>query len=126
LPYLLVEYSANLEGEADVPRLLRDIHEAAARTELFDRAAIRSRAVRRDIVVMGDGDPNNAFVLVTARIRRGRGEAERRQLGEALLEAASTHLDPVFVGRSMALNVEVQEIEGLGFRRHGLRAAAAG
>ena len=120
MPYLLVEYSANLGDEIDVSLLLQDLHATAIASGLFDPAATRTRAVSRDLVVMGNGNPRNSFVLITARIRRGRDEAVRRRLGEALLNAASERLDPVFDDRSMALNVEVHEIEGISFRRHQL------
>ena len=123
MPYILVEHSANLAPEINIMALLTEVHSAAIRTGLFDPAATRTRAVRRDHVVMGDGDPTNAFVLITARIRKGRDDIARRNLAEVLLQAASECLEAAFNGRSMALNVEVQEIDAIGVRRHDLRRA---
>ena len=47
----------------------------------------RTRAERRDIYEIADGNPENLFVTITARIGSGRDEATRTRLGKALLDA---------------------------------------
>jgi 5-carboxymethyl-2-hydroxymuconate isomerase len=126
MPHVITEYSANLEGVVDVPRLVKELHETAIASGLFQVGGIRSRAKKRDIYVVADGDPSNAFVYVVARIAPGRPIEKRKAFGEALLASASKRLDPVFKSRGLSLSVEVQELdEQLTFRKNNLHERLA-
>lgn len=121
MPHLITEYSANLEGAVDMAALVEDLHETAIASGLFEVGGIRSRAKKRDIFRVADGDPKNAFVFVVARLAPGRPAEKRRALGEALLAAASKRLEPVFAARGLSLAVEIQELDGdFTFRRNNL------
>ena len=71
MPHLIVEYSANLERDVDIPRLVGAIHAAALETGVFPVGGIRTRAARREIHQVADGHPDNGFIHVQARIGRG-------------------------------------------------------
>jgi 5-carboxymethyl-2-hydroxymuconate isomerase len=117
MPHVITEYSANLDGVVDIPRLVKELHETAIASGLFQVGGIRSRAKKRDVYVVADGDPLNAFVFVVARIAPGRPIEKRKALGEALLATASKRLEPVFNSRGLSLSIEVQELdEQLTFR----------
>ena len=81
MPHIVIEYSANLEGRMDPARLVRSAHAAALGTGVFKLGAVRTRAARRDVALVADGDPANAFVAVAVRIGTGRTEETRRALG---------------------------------------------
>lgn len=117
MPHIIVEYSANLAEVASIPALVSAVHQAAVGSGVFEVAAIRTRAVGRDVVMVGDGDPTNGFVLVTARIKAGRPLAVQTQVAEALLDAASRCLATAFEQRTIILNVEIHEIPSLTLRR---------
>jgi 5-carboxymethyl-2-hydroxymuconate isomerase len=126
MPHVITEYSANLEGAVDIPRLVQDLHDTAIASGLFQVGGIRSRAKRRDIFVVADGDPANAFVFIVARIAPGRPIEKRKALGEALLATAAKRLDPVFKARGLSLAVEVQELDDqLTFRKNNLHERIA-
>jgi 5-carboxymethyl-2-hydroxymuconate isomerase len=72
--------------------------------------------------VLANGDPENAFVLVTARILRGRDQDTRRQLGEAIFAALRRHLQGVSDIVPIAISLEVQEIDPVAFAWNTLRA----
>src|SRR5262249_41689788 len=93
VPYIHVQYSASLEELFDIRAWLADVHQAAVASGLFEPAAIRSFAERRELMIMGDGNPENGFVHIAARIRKGRDEAAQQELAKSILEAASKHLD---------------------------------
>ena len=93
MPQITVEYSRNVEARADVPALLRAVHEAARDTGLFDKGnGIRTRAAARDLYLVANQDPDNAFVSVRARIAEGRTLAQREQLADALFAATCAQL----------------------------------
>lgn len=126
MPHITVEYSANLERRIDPGRLVRAAHEAAAATGTFKIGGIRSRAARRDVVLIADGDPDNAFVAVEVRIGSGRSPEVRRSLGGAIFEAVGRELEAVFADAPLAISLEVVEIdETAAFRRNNLHARLA-
>lgn len=111
MPHLKVEYSGNLEPRIDFAALLRSAHEAAFDVGCFAPNSIRSRAVRRDVFVVGDGDPANAFVHVEIRIRPGRSAEQKHRLVRAVFEHIWGVLEPVHCNSPVGLTVEVQEID---------------
>ncbi|MCZ7658735.1 MAG: hypothetical protein M5U07_13210 [Xanthobacteraceae bacterium] len=111
MPHVIIEYSANIESEISAQRLVDEMHAAALATAIADPAGFRTRAARRPHFRVGDGDPKNGFVHVTARIRDGRSVEQKRALAEALMAALETALAPALAARPMALAVEVQEID---------------
>jgi 5-carboxymethyl-2-hydroxymuconate isomerase len=126
MPHVITEYSANLDGVVDIQGLVNELHETAIASGLFEVGGIRSRAKKRDIYRIADGDPGNGFVYVVARIAPGRPMEKRKALGEALLATASKRLDPVFAKRGLSLSVEVQELDDqLTFRKNNLHERLA-
>ncbi len=112
MPHIIVEYSANLESALS-PRLLVDaLHRAALETGAFPIGGLRTRAERRDVYAVADGDPDNAFVAVVARIGAGRDASTRRRVAEDLMRALERETATAFVSRGLGLTVEVQEIDG--------------
>jgi 5-carboxymethyl-2-hydroxymuconate isomerase len=111
MPHLIVEYSANLDPRLDLDHLLEALHAAAAGTGVFPLGGIRTRAARRDHYRIADGDPDNAFVHVTARIRHGRPLDVRQRAGQALFDALCTALAPIYDTQPLGISLEVQEID---------------
>ena len=83
MPHLIVEYSANLEHEVDIPHLVSAIHAAALDTGVFPIGGIRTRAVRREIYQVADGHPDNGFIHLQARIGKGRTPDVREKAQKA-------------------------------------------
>ena len=56
MPHFIVEYTANLEAEGDLPGLLGKINQAMIHHGgVFPIGGIRSRAIRLDCYRMADG-----------------------------------------------------------------------
>ncbi len=123
MPHLVVEYSANLEDEIAIQELVRKIHEATFATGVFELAAIRTRAERRDVYAVADRHGDNAFVAVRVSIGKGRDEETRQRLGKAIFDAVCSHLEKIPKGGSTAISLEVREIDPTAaFRRNNLHA----
>jgi 5-carboxymethyl-2-hydroxymuconate isomerase len=73
---------------------------------------LRTRAARRDIYRIADGDPDNAFVAILARIGEGRDAATRQRVAKALMAVLESETAGAFATRGLGLTVEVQEIDG--------------
>lgn len=112
MPHVVVEYSANLEAEVSIRRLVDALHEAALATGVFPIGGLRTRAERRDVYAVADGDPDNAFVAVVARIGAGRDAATRKGVAHALMTVLERETAAAFASRGLGLTVEVAEIDG--------------
>jgi 5-carboxymethyl-2-hydroxymuconate isomerase len=124
MPHIIVEYSANLEPALDPQALVNALHRTAIDVGIAEAPAIRTRAERRDVFCVGDGNPANGFVHVVARLRIGRPEEKRKALGEALMAALNRELDAAFKAHPIAVTVEIHEIDHLTFRRNTVREKA--
>lgn len=125
MPHLIVEYSANIETDVAPQQLLDDFHAAALATGISEPVGVRTRLARRDFYKLSDDGGDNAFVHITARLRRGRTPEQKKGLLAALMEQANKTLAPAFSARPLALTIEVHEIDPE-FRvmRNGLRERA--
>jgi len=112
LPHIVIEYSANLEDEVAPTRLVEVLHAAALETGVFPLAGLRTRAERRDLYRIADGDPDHIFIAVTVRIGEGRDTATRRRVAEALMAVLERETAGIFQRRGLALSLDVSEIDG--------------
>jgi 5-carboxymethyl-2-hydroxymuconate isomerase len=131
MPHVIVEYSSNLETQIDIPGLVRNVHEAALATGVFERAAVRTRAERRDCYVVADSHPDNCFVAVVVRIAPGRNDEIRHRLGSSMFDALCDYLGLIEKTNPIVISLEVQEVDPAAtFRKNNLpsflKARAAG
>jgi 5-carboxymethyl-2-hydroxymuconate isomerase len=123
VPHITVEYSANLQEAVSIAKLVEDVHRAVLATGTFKLGAVRTRAERRDIFVVADGDPQNAFINIIARIGRGRPPEKRRGLAEAIMAVLDQETATLAASRGLALSVYVEEIDEDGaLRKNNLHA----
>jgi 5-carboxymethyl-2-hydroxymuconate isomerase len=123
VPHIVVEYSANLEEVLPIAKLVADVHGAVLATGTFKLGAVRTRAARRDIYAIADGDPDNAFVNVIARVASGRPLEKRRGVAEAIMGVLEKETAALIASRGLALSVYVEEIDEDGaLRKNNLHA----
>ncbi len=124
MPHIVIEYSANLERHTDIAALVRATHDAAAATGAFALETIRTRAERRDVYCIADGDPRNAFVAIVGRIAPGRPEALRHSIGRMMFEAVQSHLRAVLEEIPLSLTLELHDIDQTAaFRQNTIKVA---
>ncbi len=111
MPHLIVEYSANIEEDLQLPELLTRLRDCAVATGIFPLGGIRLRGARRDHYLIADGDPTNAFVHLTARIGQGRTLEVRESVVQALFDVLCSHLDELYAERGLGISIEIQEID---------------
>lgn len=117
MPHLIVEYSRNIEEDVAPRDMLERLYAAMIATKVFPLGGIRVRAAPRDLYIVADGDPQNAFVAVTLRIGRGRDEPTRQRVSETLMAALADVTASAFAKRGLSLSVEIQEIDEAGASR---------
>jgi 5-carboxymethyl-2-hydroxymuconate isomerase len=121
MPHFTIEYSSNLEDRVDFRELARVVHEAALSTGVFEVGAVRTRTEPRNVYVIADGHPDNAFVAVIARIAQGRSPEVRKHVGATVFDALCDYLAKVYESAPIGLSLEVQEIDPLAsFKKNNL------
>jgi 5-carboxymethyl-2-hydroxymuconate isomerase len=121
MPHINIDCSENLVERVDLKGLVAAVHEAAISTGVFRIGAVRTRAQVRDLYMIADGHPDNAFVTVTVRMGQGRDESTRRRVGEIIFAELCRYLAPVYNSSPLAISLEVQEIGPPGtFKKNNL------
>ena len=109
MPHLSFEYSAPLEGAADLPGFAAAMRDAMIETGVFPLAGTRVRGHRADIAVTADGGGHD-FLHMTLKIGVGRDEATKSAVAEAIYAAAEAWLKPRLAGASVAVSLELVEL----------------
>ncbi len=83
MPHIIIEYSKNLESQADVSALVHGLHDVLA-AQGIDKARIKSRAVAVNHAVVGDKGADGVMAHTTLLLLEGRDVATKKQYGDAL------------------------------------------
>lgn len=111
MAHFAIEYSANLEDEVDLTALCERIRQAAAETGVFPMPGIRVRAYPARHYAIADGDPAHGFIDISIRLREGRPQDAKEAATAAVFAAAEAFLAPVIARRSLALSLEMRDID---------------
>lgn len=110
MPHFIVEYTANLKDETDIPALLKKINETiCARGAIFPIGGLRSRAIEVQDYYIADGAKDDAFVHSTLKIGAGRSFEVKKEVCDALFEVIQEHFKPLMERRYLALSMELNE-----------------
>jgi 5-carboxymethyl-2-hydroxymuconate isomerase len=118
MPHILIDYSANLDADIDVRILANSVHECALATGVFPIGGTRTRIARREIYVVGDGDPENRYIHVQARIGIGRSAEVRQKVAEDIFAVVKDFTAATFATKPLGLTLEIVEIDPVGALRH--------
>ena len=115
MPHLDIQYTANLEADADMTGLCRALTATLvglrndADEPVFPLTGTRVMAWPAAHYAVADGAPDRAFIYLLLRIKPGRSVAIKKKAGDAVLAAALAHLEPVFAKHPVGLTLEVDE-----------------
>jgi len=110
MPHFIMEYSANLDDDLNIPALFEKINETAIATGVFPIGGIRTRAIRCEHYRIGEGDPDNTFVHLTAKVGVGREPDVLTNAADKIFDTFTEYLKPVFEKRWMSIGFELIEL----------------
>ncbi|MGI9434923.1 MAG: 5-carboxymethyl-2-hydroxymuconate Delta-isomerase [Geminicoccaceae bacterium] len=111
MPHLAIEYSSNLESVVDLSAFCDHLRRTAIEIEAFPLAGVRVRAFATDHYSIADGNPDHGFIDISVRLRGGRSLDVRKAATEKIFEATKTFLAPVMASHSIALSLEMRDID---------------
>lgn len=115
MPHLTLEYTGNLPG-LDVKQALVSLNTVLMDSGYFEGPDIKSRALRVDDYLVGDGTEAGAFAHATLRLLSGRASEVKLKLANRLLDALLHSLGADGV-TPVQLTVEVVEMERLSYAK---------
>lgn len=124
MAHVIVEWTDNLEGEADIRGLLAMIAATLRDSDgVFPWGGIRVRAIKLSDYVIADGKADDAFVNITVKMGAGRTAEFKRAFFTALFEQVKAHFADIYARRYLALSLYVEEAdEGGSFRHNNIHA----
>jgi 5-carboxymethyl-2-hydroxymuconate isomerase len=111
MPHFQIEYSANVEDWLDLSAFCDHIRQAAVAIDTFPMAGVRVRALRADHYAIADGGADHGFIDMSIRLRAGRPEPVKQDAANRIFQAAKDFLAPVFASHSLALSLEMRDID---------------
>lgn len=111
MPHLMIDYSANVEPDVDMGALCDTLRDVAASIDAFPLAGVKVRAVRVDHYAIADGNPEHGFIDISVRIREGRDIQTKQNAAQKLFDAANEFVADVMQRRSLALSLELRDID---------------
>ncbi|AQS35682.1 5-carboxymethyl-2-hydroxymuconate isomerase [Shewanella psychrophila] len=83
MPHCVIEYSAPLAELIDIPKLVKETHQGAIDSGLFESKAIKIRAHRCDDFLMGT-EPDDNFIHIRLSIMPDRSNEQKTVLLERI------------------------------------------
>ncbi len=111
MPHLMIDYSVNVETDVDIGALCDTLRDVAASIDAFPLAGVKVRAVRVDHYSIADGNPEHGFIDISVRIREGRDMETKQDAAQKLFDAANEFVADVMQRRSLALSLELRDID---------------
>jgi 5-carboxymethyl-2-hydroxymuconate isomerase len=111
MPHISIDYSPNLEAEIDIALLCDTLRLAAIETGEFPVAGVRVRAFAASHTSIADGNPDHGYIDISVRLRAGRDLPTRQAAAQAIFAAAEAHLAPAMASHSIALSLEMRDID---------------
>jgi 5-carboxymethyl-2-hydroxymuconate isomerase len=113
MPHLVILYSGNLDGQADMTALCRNLANTmiAARDDegmpVFPPGGTRVLAYPAQHFAVADGERDYAFAYLNLRMKKGRSAATQKRVGDALLEAAKATFEPIQTRRLVGVTLQI-------------------
>ncbi|OBY56884.1 5-carboxymethyl-2-hydroxymuconate Delta-isomerase [Pseudomonas nitroreducens] len=127
MPHFIVEYTHNIEAEANLPSLFEKVHASLGASGIFPLGGIRSRAIRLDTWRMADGQQDYAFAHMSLKVGAGRDLETRRHVAEALFQVITAHFATLQQRRLLALSFEMSELNAeLNYKQNNVHAFLSG
>jgi 5-carboxymethyl-2-hydroxymuconate isomerase len=115
MPHVTIQYTANLDPEANMAVLCASLAEVictqrdGAGKRVFPIGGTRVLAYPAAAHAVADGAPDRAFVYLNVRIAPGRAAPLVAATGEALMAAVRSHFALLFASRPLGITLQIDE-----------------
>jgi 5-carboxymethyl-2-hydroxymuconate isomerase len=124
MSHLTLEYSANLRGEGRFGELCQKLAQCMTAltvegAAVYRPGGVRVRAIACEEYCIADGTASDAgFVHAVLKIGAGRSGAAKQATCNGLFDIMKAHFADQFIGRGLALSLELDEFSEAGTLKH--------
>ena len=111
MPHVILDYSANLDGPLDIAALCDHLRIVGTGIDAMPTPGIRVRAHRAEAYSIADGGEHHGYIDIVIRMRGGRTEAQKDDIATRMFAAARDFTAAYMARHSLALSLEVQDID---------------
>jgi 5-carboxymethyl-2-hydroxymuconate isomerase len=115
VPHLTLEFTANLAEPVSLAGLLHELHGLITDAAGVQSKNLKSRAIRRDIFAIGQGERDEGFVHLEIALFCGRPPAIKEQIGRQSLALLERRFAPREDGPAVQITVEIRDIDRAGY-----------
>jgi len=91
--------------------LAKLLRQCCTRIDAFPLPGLRVRAHRATAYAIADGDPKHAYIDIAIRLRGGRPMDVKKAATSDVFNAAKSFIEPLLAKRSIALSIEMRDID---------------
>lgn len=117
MPQCHFEYTDNIGDAPNWQDLYREIHAVLIATGEWHSAEIKSKAVKLTNYCVGNGSPDQAFVLLTIQILAGRSDSLKKSISESCLKILVSHFPRMLDELQATITVQIVDINAPSFSR---------
>ena len=111
MPHCILDYSSNIADNPDFRALLCEINDFLSDSKLFNSADIKSRAVKHDLFIIGEGDPSRAFITLNVQMLKGRDDQIKSMLSKGVLSILESYFPHTLEHRLTSITVQISDID---------------
>lgn len=116
MPQLTLEFSSNIIEKIGIECLFASCHTLLANTLPAELASCKSRIIEATTFYIGDGNPNNAFVHMSLKVKAGRSKETLKKVGESLMEILKAHFKDSAQKLNLQITIEIMELQDTYFK----------
>jgi len=115
MPHLVMLYTPQLDAEADIAALCRQLADTMlsindeAGKQVFPTGGTRVLAYAAAHAAVADGRGDYAFAYLNLRMGRGRSDAVKQRIGQALSAVAQAFFAPLLARRALGITLQIDE-----------------
>ena len=111
MPILNFEYTSNLNIDTKIKSFLLETHDILVKEIKTDLRTCRSSISKISDYIIGDGNPNNAYIILRIKMLPGRNNDIKNHTGKRLLEKIFHDFSDEIKARDTQVRVYVTEID---------------
>jgi 5-carboxymethyl-2-hydroxymuconate isomerase len=118
MPHLVILYTPNLEGQADLDVLCRKLADSMLTVldesgkQVFPTGGTRVLAYPAAHYAVADGKRDYAFIYLNVRMGAGRSGAVKKSAGDQLFDVVKQHFAKLFEERLIGITLQIDESPG--------------
>ena len=111
MPQIRMEYSSNISQKVDSAVILAELVSVISAAAEIPVVHFKSRLLRREEYLVGEGGERDAFVHLEVGIFSGRILDVKRRIGEDCIEYLEEYFSPSAGELSLQITVEIRDME---------------